>query len=352
MKSNLILNVGTNFHIYQLEHFIDLNNKYDGIRIGSVFGSLRTDTINLSSARPDFRLAGVDKSTFESYVSIAHKNNIEVEYAANAPLNEDVSSVHARLQEIISNFRYLENIGVTRVILSNPLLMEIVSEYTNLKIKVSTIMGLNKPNAIKHYSEWNVDNICPDIYANRNLPLLKKLQLTAAQYGICLELLVNEVCFYGDAPCNNVLRTSCYQHSSMGGNPMKFFNDWPFQRCQSARDKNPICWLKIPFILPQHLQAYCGFTGINRFKISGRTNTEAYLLWITERYMAQHFEGDIRNLFMLPQNSVPNDTLGITINDLEKYDFFSSRLNGNLCCNYNCNECYYCNKIYEKLRLK
>ena len=352
MENEITLNVGTNFRINQIERFAELNKRYEGIRIGSVFGSLRTDVLDLPSARPDFRLAETDQRTFELFVSIARKSRIEVEYAANATLNNNIIKIHEDLKEIISQFRYLESVGVTRVILSNPLLMEIVSEYTNLKIKVSTVVGINKPNAIKHYSRLNVDNICPDIYINRNFALLKDLQKVAFDYNIKVELLANEVCFYGDVPCNNVLRTACYEHSSMGGNPLQLFNNWPFQRCQAEREKSSSCWLKIPFILPQHIKKYSELTGITRFKVSGRTNTETYLFWIIEKYMAQKFEGEIRNLFMLPQNNVPTANFSITIEDLEKEGFFSSRFNGDGCCNYNCHECCYCDKIYEKLRLK
>ena len=327
-----------------------MNRAYPQVRIGSVFGSLRSGQIPLPSARPDFRIAPTERSEFEAFVALARENGIETEYAANAMFHQSIEETARNEKKIIERFRYLQSVGITRVIVSDPLLMEIVSDHTDLKIKVSTIVGVNKPYALKHFSRYNVDNLCPDIYINRNLPLLAALQREGEKYAIQMELLANEVCFYGDVPCSNVLRTACYQHSSMGGNPFGAFNNWPFQRCQAARAKNPVCWLKIPYILPQHMKAYRAKTGISRFKISGRTNAEDYLFAIAEKYMSQQFEGEIKNLFMLPQNSVPSDRAGLTVEELERAGFFSHWFQEGAVCNYNCHECHYCEKVYEGIR--
>lgn len=345
----LELNVGTNFSLEQLEKYIDLNKRGFNVKISSVYGSLRDNVIEVRSARPNFRIGDTDIKTFEKFVRTAVDNGIEVEYAANATLFMSIEQYYAEKDNLIEQFKYLQSIGVKRLIVSNPLLMELISEHTELKIKASTILGINKPAALPYYAKYNVDNICPDIYINRNLLLLKQMQTEGQKHGIDIELLANEVCFYGNVPCNNMLRNACYQHSSMGGNQANLFSGWPFSRCQKERRDNPICWLKIPCILPQHIRKYAELTGIKKFKVSGRTNTTEYLFYIVEKYMSEQFEGDMEQLFMLPQNNTPAASGKFDVEKLTSIGHFDRWLNNKSGCDYNCHECRHCEKIYEQL---
>lgn len=349
MKQVLTLNVGTNFSYEQIAKFIELNKSDLPVKIHTLYGSLRNSIMGIPSARPDFRIGNRTIKDFEKFVQLAIENGIEIEYAANATLNASINDLDLGQSDLINKFKYLESIGVKRLIVSNPLLMEIISDHTSLKIKASTILGINKPMALSYYAKYNVDNICPDIYINRNLPLLCELHQEGAKYGIELELLVNETCFYGDTPCNNMLRYSCYQHSSMGGNPDKLFSGWPFSRCQEERKNHPICWLKIPYILPQHIREYAEITGITKFKVSGRTNTTQYLLNILEKYMNENFVGNVEELFMLPQNVTSSISGKFDVEKLISLKHFDKWMNSKSFCDYNCHICRHCEKIYEQL---
>lgn len=344
------LTVGTNFDIDQLEYFIDCNERFDNVKIDKVYGSIRTEHINLFSARPNFRLGNANRKSFEKYVKLAREHKIGVDYTANALLNMSVETLYEKETSIVDHFKYLESVGITRIIVANPLIMELVAKHTSLKIKCSTILGINRVNAIKYYAQYRVDSICPDIYINRNIPLLADIQQECQKYGINLELLANEVCMFGDIPCNNMLRTNCYIHSSLGGNPQNRFDFWPFSRCQAARKETPASILKIPFVLPIHLERYLQETGISSFKISGRTNTFEYLSSTVEKYMSQSFEGPIENLFMLPQNIQHTVEESITVEQLMEQKFFEKIFSRSNCCDYQCHKCQYCDKIYEKFR--
>ena len=342
------LTVGTNFDIRQLEYFIDCNERYDEVKIDKVYGSIRLEHIDLSSARPDFRLGNANKKLFEDYVKLARKHNIGVDYTANALLNMPIEALYEKELSIVDHFKYIESVGIERVIVANPIIMELVTKHTALKLKCSTILGINRVNAIKYYAQYRVDSICPDIYINRNIQLLADMQQECQKYGINIELLANEVCMFGDVPCNNILRTNCYIHSSLGGNPQYRFDSWPFSRCQAARKECPSSILKIPFILPIHIDRYRQETGISFFKVSGRTNTFEYLTSTVEKYMAQSFEGPIENLFMLPQNKYNTVEKSITVEQLEEQGFFEKIFNRLNCCDYQCHKCQYCDKLYEK----
>lgn len=345
----IFLTVGTNFDAYQLDKFIDLNSKYSDIKIKNLYGSLRTEQIGLASARPDFRLGRAKKKDFELFIKRSLDNDISIDYAANALLNMSVTELYKQKDKIVSHFKYLESIGVSRIISANPILMEIIANNTSLKIKASTILGVNKVSAIKHYKQLNVNCICPDIYINRNIPLLKAMQEECAKHSMTLEPLTNEICFFGDVPCNNVLRSNCYIHSSIGGNEQKHFNNWPFSRCQEVRKNHPSHILKIPFILPSHLDYYAEKTGIRNFKVSGRTNTFEYLESTVEAYMKKEFKSNIEQLFMLPQNMGTTMQKKINFDKLTKIGFFEKILSAERGCDYNCHLCNYCDMIYDKI---
>ncbi len=343
------LTVGTNFDSNQLQFFIACNEKYKDVRIDSVYGSLRSEQIDLASARPDFRLGTATAKEFERYVALAREHHIGVDYTANALLTMPVEVLHEKKNEIVQKFKYLESVGVERVIAANPLLMELITDYTGLKIKCSTILGINRVSAIRYYAQYRVDSICPEIYVNRNIPLLAAMQKECENYGIHLELLANEVCMYGNAPCTNVLRTNCYLHSSFGGNEQQHFAGWPFSRCQKARRESPSSILKIPFILPNCLQDYERETGITHFKISGRTNTFAYLSSTVENYMAQTFDGRLEHLFMLPQNTQHAAPKTVSVQQLKYSGFFEKIFSKTAPCDYQCQNCGFCDSLYEKL---
>ena len=341
--------VGTDFDMDVLSAIIEMNRASRDAKVTEVYGSLRTHILNLPSARPDFRLSTCTKLEFEKYVALAERNEITVNYAVNAPFSSSINNYYEEIGEIVSLLKYLENVGVKRIIVSNPLLMEIVSDYTDLKLKISTIQGVNRASSIKYYAANNVDMICPDIYVNRNIPLLQSMSVEARKHGVELELLANEICLFGDTPCSNTLRTACYTHSSLGGNPDSLFNNWPFERCQTERRKHPVCWLKIPYILPQYVTYFQEQTGIRHFKISGRTNTHEYLLKTVRCYMEMDFKGKIQELFMLPSNHVDFD-VDVSAEQLMNCGFFD-KLYSSKACDYRCENCRFCDEYGRLLGL-
>lgn len=350
-EAKIFLNVGTTFDLEQIKRLIEINdcNESD-VKIKSVYGSLRLDQIPLLSARPDFRIAKTNIKTFEEAVKTVKDRGIETEYTVNALLTESVESFHEKEKNNIKILRYLQSVGVDRLIVSNPLWMELISQYTDMKIKISTILAVNNVLAIKHYANYRVDTICADIYANRNINLLREMQREGNRYGINIELLANEICMFGDVPCSSQLRTNCYLHSSFGGNQKSLYGGWPFERCQRARFQNPICWLKIPYILPQHLKNYRELTGITHYKISGRTNTSEYLIKTVQNYIRQNFDGNIQEFFMLPQNTQSESSKNFEVKELEKLGLFSKWLSWNGSCDYQCYKCGHCERIYEKIK--
>ena len=346
----IYLSIGTNWNIKKLSMLLSLNEKYrNSIKCDSVYGSLKRDLINLNSARPDWRLSETGIDNIKSFIELAHRNNISIEYTINAPLLESVQHYHFTLSEIKKSLKQIEELGVDRFIVTSPLLMEIIKETSRLPIKISTILAPKYTSNLKNYKEIGVDMVCMDIYNNRNIEFLQTYNVNALKHGITVELLVNEFCMYGDAPCADILRSACYAHSALGGNKEHYFNDWPFGRCQLKRKEQPISWLKSPFILPQHMEIYSDLTGINHFKISGRTNTSEFWTKTILSYFSQDFQGELLSLYEQPQQTKASSMFNPLISELENIGFFDIWFKNKKSCMYNCGTpCSWCeNKLKE-----
>lgn len=349
-KKKIEFVIGTNFSSEQLDYFLSLNEKFDDSTVYSVYGSLRKDQIDLPSARPDYRLPEVNRKSFEKYLEQLKDHGIRFEYAVNGTLDLKVMDFFNNITKYTSNLKYLKEIGVDELIVANPLIMKLASDTVDIPLKISTIVGVNNTNSIKYYKDLNVNSICLDIYKNRNLPFIKNFCRIGAENNIETELLVNEICMFGDAPCSNFLRQACYANSTFGGNEEKILNNWPFGICQKKREENPICWLKTSSILPQHIDIYRKLTGVKRFKISGRTNENAYVKNIVKAFFEKKYNGEIKNFFSLPQNNPSLGDFNPTISTLEETGLYDNWLSLDCVCDYDCDRCGKCNIIYEKIR--
>lgn len=348
----MLLNVGCTWDIEQLYRTIEKNQntKCSDVKVASLYGSLRREFIDLSSVRPDFRIPKTDIKSFKEYINAANNNGIDIEYTVNAPLVESVEHIFIHEDHYVSLLKMLEDCGVRRFIMANPLLMEIAAKHTKLPIKISTIMAASYISDLKYYKDLNTDAVCINIYKNRNLQFLKMYNKLAESYGISSELVANEFCMFGKSPCSDILRQACYNHSALGGNENKLYNNWPFGRCQQARLEDPSSWLRAPFILPQYMKFYSEMTGIHKFKITGRTNTVEHVDFLIDAYLSENYEGDLLNLYMQPNNDAVRERIDIQIACLEKVHFFDKWFSEDSnFCNYNCCECNWCDKKYKEV---
>ena len=344
---------GSTWNIEQLESIIKINKEYEKgkIVISELYGSLRNKHIPLLSARADYRIPECDIEDFKKYVQKARENDIEINYTCNAPLVNSVHEIFAAEEEYAKWFIFLEEIGVNRVTVANPLLLGIIDKYAfKLKIEISTIMHSSFATNLDYYQNYNIDRICPNIYLNRNWSFLKEYNRVAEQKGIEVQLLANEFCMYGSTPCFGVYRLACYTQSSFGGNEEMLYDNWPFNECAKARAKNPSSWLKAPFILPQHLHFYMRETGVFNFKISGRTNSIQHVNHLISAYMKQSYNDKLMKLW-IEQGNQGISKFNVTVEELQEVNFFDRLLN-KVDCNYDCAICRWCDEKYAEIKMK
>lgn len=340
----------------QLAQILRLNDQYSdkGIRINEVYGSMRSSVISLPSARPDFRIPKVSLNSFEEQVATLIKNGVAINYTCNSTLNNNVKYIQKQESDYIKWFKYLEEVGVSRVTVANPLLIEILRSCSNLPIEISTIMNPTYISSLKYYKEWGVDKVCLNIYMNRNINQLNDFQKYALSLGIDIQLIVNEFCSYGSSPCLGLLRGACFEHSSNRGNKEKLFDGWPFNKCHQARMEDKTSWLRAPFILPQHLRTYQKLTGIHEFKITGRTNSLDHVNFLMGAYMAEEYGGQLIDLWIDPAS--PNKQLmgkivDLTCDELIDAGLFDNWFTTDKACNYDCGfNCNWCDLKFDTIQ--
>lgn len=352
------LSVGCTWDRRLLDMIAELNEQHakSGIQVTELYGSLKSHDTGVPSARPDFRLPQIDINEFRKYVLQARSLDIDVNYTCNATMHCSVEELFSKRQLFADFFKFLEDAGVARLTIANPLLIEIANASCKLPLDISTILHPNIIAQIPIYASWRADRVCLDIYRNRDISFLRDYNQTATTHGVAPVLIVNEFCMFGGAPCLGLLRQACYEHSSMGGNEFQRFANWPFSRCHTARMNSLYSWLQARFILPQHLATYTRLTGIRHFKITGRTFTTAHVLRLVSYYLSKEFDGPLPLLWVDPGNKETEDiakAFNITPKDLESVRFFARWFDDLQPCDYSCGvTCTYCRDKYEEIALK
>ena len=165
--------VGINFDFNLIPLFKELNEKYEGKgKIIEVYGSDRAHAS--LAARPDFRLPDVSSEDIKKYVRELKELGIMFNYTMNSifPYGSKKELLEHK-QEVINFVKWLEDIGVYRITVANPIMLEIIRNEakSNIKIEMSTIAHIDTVTQIKYYKDkYNVDKVCGNLLKNRDLP--------------------------------------------------------------------------------------------------------------------------------------------------------------------------------------
>ena len=351
--------LGCNFDLSLIDRVSQLNYQYSKrARINEFYGSDRR--MAYLTARPDFRLPEISKQYFEKYIERCNENSIDFNYTMNTINPGSKGFLIEKKNEIMDFVRYLESIGVRRVTIANPVLMEIVRETTStLGIDVSTVFHIDAISQAKFLKEkYNVEKICCNLIKTRHIRFLKNLAKYCNNNNIMLEHMVNEFCGVSGENYSThcVYRDSCYlfHASDKTKEDAAGLDGYPMSRCIFHRNETPANWLRMRFIRPEDIDKYVNI-GINNFKITGRTGTTDYLAYVAEGYMLGKWNDNLLTLWK------PLETIQSDLNELEfkqKFYIDNSKLNGFVyhwfdnpdfdCSLEECGlTCDYCQRFYE-----
>lgn len=358
-----LFKIGCNFDFALIDVVKDLNEKYAGEgKVMEFFGS--DPAHHQLTARPLWRLADISPENFEKYVKKALDAGIKFNYTMNSisPWFSKKECME-HVNEIKEFTKYLENIGVYRITVANPMLAMIIREVSNIELELSTISHLDTVTQLKYYHEQlGINKFCGSVLKNRNKIFLKHCADYCNANGLIYEILANESCgVAGNGYATHcVYRDSCYicHATSVTKEDSMLYKNYPMNFCMSSRKNNEEAWIKMRMIRPEDLHYYNDI-GINYFKVSGRTGTTEYLKGVLEAYMARHFEGNFLALWK-PLETIYNSKKE---SEHEFHDYIDNKkLDGFLdhwfegdgfsCENEMCGTtCHYCRDFYLKHKL-
>lgn len=353
--------VGTNFDFNLIPLFNELNEKYEGRgKIIEVYGSDKAHAA--LAARPDFRLPDISSEDIRMYVGELKKIGIMFNYTINSifPYGSKKELIEHK-QEVVNFVKWLEDIGVYRVTVANPIMLEIIRNEakSNIKIEMSTIAHIDTVTQIKYYKDkYNVDKICGNLLKNRDFNFLRAASDYCKKEGIIYEVMANEFCGVGgkDYATHCIYRDSCYMCHATNHTyeDTMLLDNYPMNLCTKSRNENPANWLKMRWIRPEDIKVY-NEIGINHFKITGRTGSTEYILRTISAYLEGKFNGNLIELWKplesIKPNTLESDVAKVEIDNTKLDNFIDVFKNGKVCDYEVCGEtCKYCDNFYRSIK--
>ena len=347
----------------------ELNEKYKNHgRIVELFGSDR-DTEEVT-ARPGWRLPKISKEYFADYVKKLNDIGVKFNFTMNSiiPYGSKVEMVKHK-KDIQDLVKWLESIGVYRLTIANPEILIMVREVSNIEVEMSCITHIDTVTQMKYYHEtFGVNKFCCSILKNRNKEFLIRAQDYCNRNGCILEIMCQEMC--GVAGIDNqgshyathcVFRDSCYICHAFNRTKEESMldNNYPMGYCMSARSSTPEAWLRMRWIRPEDQKIYREKTGINYWKVSGRTGTLEYMKFVLEAYMSESYDGNLLGLWK-PLSSIYDgktelkSKTDIDIPNKKLDGFINKWMDGNgwECENHECGySCRYCEQFAKEHNL-
>jgi|APSaa5957512535_1039671.scaffolds.fasta_scaffold23984_3 collagenase-like PrtC family protease len=365
------LNLGYNFDTELPDKLNALNQKYgvEGYKINKITGVYGSDKAHAwLSARPDFRLPEVSKFELRTHVHRLLDKDIEFNYTINTSYPGSKESFAPRVGEFVDWIGTLANMGVKRLIVANPMFIDILSKKApeiDIAIELSTIMHIDTPMQMQAFKQLDkrVDKVVSNLLYNRDFSKLATLAGYAKDLSLGYEVMVNEFCATGsynnDVPVGThcIFRDSCYNCHAENETVehAKLLNNYPMGDCMSSRAHDIADWLRSPFIRPEDTHFYENI-GIQHFKVTGRTAKTPYILHIAEAYLSGKFDGNMLQLWK-PLETIYSDKDELSghkhkhnIPNAQLEGFISPFVKGEINCNNTtCEECFWCDEVASGL---
>jgi collagenase-like PrtC family protease len=279
----------------------DLIEQYSKCKVNSVWGVM--DKTPLGGGRPYNILAKVSKEQVEDYVKKVHAAGMKFDYLLNAPCMNNLEFKKETSQELMDHVAWLNRIGVDGVVVSIPLIMEMVKEqFPSFEVRVSAISHVNSVHRAQLFEELGVDSITLDFNINRDFKLIKKIREAVKCKLIAL---ANDGCLY-QCPFR-FYHYNIIGHASQTTNPLEgFYIDYCLIRCTTKRFSNPVELIRSRWIRPEDVHMYEEL-GVDTLKVGGRRMSTKWLANTALAYHDRKYDGNLGDLLDISQLCVDPD---------------------------------------------
>lgn len=319
-----------------------------GLPVHTVYGKMRYDLIG--GGRPAGALPEVTKEQVKEHIKLVHDQGFAFNYLMNASCVGNLISQPKIYDQMRHYLDWIAEIKANYITVSIPFLIEFIHRYyPEFKLVVSVFSHVDSVDQALYYESLGAVEITIVQMYNRDFSFLSQFRnrITAD-----LQIIVNNACLYG-CPYRRY-HANINSHSTMTGNDNIGF-DYPVVSCTCNRFNKPEEWIKSPWIRPGDLHYYEEI-GIDKFKISGRTKTTAWLLKVIRAYADRRTPDNIMELLSVPNGALgsakrkkytPYDDTEIIIDNHSLGDFLPE-IRKRDCQLLSCNQCGYCIRLAEK----
>ncbi len=273
----------------------------------------------------------VDVDTVETVAETCDSHDVDLEVVMNPLCTAEVISSRDGFSEFERTLSELDDVGVERLVLSDPLLIQRAVE-RGFRVSVSCISEVNTPQRARYYDELGVDEITLDTNVNRRLDVIEAI---ASEVSARLRVIVNEGCL-PDCPYRPY-HFCLFSHATRAGAGVT--EDSYYVRCVSERVNNPVLLVQQPFVRPEDLDEYRRL-GVETFKIAGRANSIRWIKRAVEAYLRREYDGNLLDIL-----DCPTTLRHLIYLDNGELDGLLERAGR---CDQRCSECGFCEEVAER----
>ena len=258
--------------------------------VDEVYGKFPTDGV--SGGRPRYLATPLSEADLRSYIRLLDRHGIAFNYLLNGACFGNHEWTRPWQKRMTALLTKLGDMGVCRVTVSTPFLLELVKRrFPGFKVRVGIYAQVDTPRRARFWEELGADAITLESFSiNRNF---RRLAAIRQSVRCDLQLIANHVCLV-NCPLQTYHQNG-FAHASDDSSTL--FIDYCFLRCSRSRLMDPSQFIKAAWIRPEDLPVYEAM-GYTTFKLLERGIPSAELLRRVKAYSEGRFDGNLAELLL------------------------------------------------------
>ena len=255
--------------------------------VDEVYGKFPTDGV--SGGRPRYLETPLSEDDLRRYIALLDRHGIVFNYLLNGACFGNLEWTRPWQKQVMA---LLTRLGVSRVTVSTPFLLELVKRsFPEFKVKVGIFAQADTAQRARFWEDLGADAITLESFSiNRDFRRLASIRRAVR----CdRQLIANHVCLL-NCPLQTYHQNG-FAHAS--DDTRTLFIDYCFLRCSRERLLDPSQFIKAAWIRPQDLPTYEAL-GYTTFKLLERGIPSAELLRRVKAYSEQKFKGNLAELLL------------------------------------------------------
>lgn len=269
---------------------LDLVPELAAYPIDEIYGKFPADGI--SGGRPRYLATPLSETDLQRYVRLLDQHGIAFNYLLNGSCFANREWTRSWQRQVTNLLAKLEGLGVRRVTVSTPFLLELIKRrFPEFKVRVGIYAQVDTPRRARFWEDLGADAITLESFSiNRDF---RRLEAIRKAVSCDLQLIANHACLL-NCPMQTYHQNG-FAHASDDSGAL--FIDYCFLRCSRLRLTDPSHFIKSSWIRPEDLAVYEKI-GYTTFKILERGIPSAELLRRVKAYSERRFDGNLAEMLL------------------------------------------------------